>query len=116
MNKAKQDQLSALIAELSEEMMRDSERWFGESGTVRDFRFLALALCGEAGEYANVVKKIWRGSADPKSPAVRTQLAGEQTDILIYLLLGAHVQGMDLIKCYYNNVRPANEKRFGNAK
>jgi len=29
--------------------------------SIEDIRFLSLALCGEAGELANVVKKEWRG-------------------------------------------------------
>lgn len=29
-----------------------------------DERFLALALCGEAGELANMIKKRWRDGAD----------------------------------------------------
>lgn len=32
-----------------------------------DERFLALALCGEVGELANMVKKRWRDGADRAS-------------------------------------------------
>jgi NTP pyrophosphatase (non-canonical NTP hydrolase) len=42
--------------------------------------FLALAICGEAGELANLVKKIWRGDeVDPD------QIQDEIADIRIYL-------------------------------
>lgn len=42
--------------------------------------FLALAICGEAGELANLVKKSWRGdSVDPND--IRDEIA----DIRIYL-------------------------------
>jgi NTP pyrophosphatase (non-canonical NTP hydrolase) len=42
--------------------------------------FLALAICGEAGELANLVKKSWRG--DPvDSNAIQDEIA----DIRIYL-------------------------------
>lgn len=30
-------------------------------GSKDDIRFLSLALCGEAGELANMIKKEWRG-------------------------------------------------------
>jgi NTP pyrophosphatase (non-canonical NTP hydrolase) len=47
-------------------------------------RFLALALCGESGELANVVKKQWRDGKD------RTKKArAELCDVLAYgLMLG----------------------------
>ncbi len=32
----------------------------GTHGSADDIRFLALAMAGEAGEAANVVKKAWR--------------------------------------------------------
>jgi NTP pyrophosphatase (non-canonical NTP hydrolase) len=42
--------------------------------------FLALAICGEAGELANLVKKAWRGDeVDPN--AIRDEIA----DVRIYL-------------------------------
>lgn len=42
--------------------------------------FLALAICGEAGELANLVKKLWRG--DEVNPnLIRNEIA----DIRIYL-------------------------------
>lgn len=42
----------------------------------------ALCLAGEAGEVANVVKKIWR---DGDSPALRAHLAEEIVDLTIFL-------------------------------
>src|SRR5262245_31524658 len=42
--------------------------------------FLALAICGEAGELANLVKKMWRGD-DVDLAQIRDELA----DIRIYL-------------------------------
>lgn len=52
-----------------------------------DERFLALALCGEAGELANMVKKRWRDGAD-LSEEIRDEIA----DIRVYLEL--------LAKCF----------------
>jgi NTP pyrophosphatase (non-canonical NTP hydrolase) len=47
-----------------------------------DERFLALALCGEAGELANMIKKRWRDGAD-LSEEIRDEIA----DIRVYLEL-----------------------------
>jgi NTP pyrophosphatase (non-canonical NTP hydrolase) len=58
-------------------------------GEVRNF--LALAICGEAGELANMVKKLWQGDEiDPK------HLRDEIADIRIYLEHLAHHLGIDI--------------------
>jgi len=54
-----------------------------------DERFLALALCGEAGELANMIKKRWRDGAD-LTPEIREEIA----DIRVYLELIAHCFGI----------------------
>ena len=41
-----------------------SQRLAISSRSDMDERFLALALCGEAGELANMIKKRWRDGAD----------------------------------------------------
>jgi NTP pyrophosphatase (non-canonical NTP hydrolase) len=55
-----------------------------------DERFLALALCGEAGELANMIKKRWRDGVD-LSKEIREELA----DIQIYLELLAKCFGIE---------------------
>ena len=47
-----------------------------------DERFLALALCGEAGELANMVKKRWRDGVD-----LTEEIRDEIADIRVYLEL-----------------------------
>lgn len=60
------------------------------------------AMCGEAGETANVVKKLRRaetGTAsarDPEPPKLLADLAGEIADTIIYLDLLADHYGIDL--------------------
>src|SRR5262249_25610274 len=50
--------------------------------------FLALAICGEAGELANLVKKMWRGD-DVDAAQIRDEIA----DLRIYLEhLSRHLQ------------------------
>lgn len=58
-----------------------------------DERFLALALCGEAGELANMIKKRWRDGVD-LSEDIRDELA----DIRVYLELLAKCFGIEGIK------------------
>ena len=55
-----------------------------------DERFLALALCGEAGELANMIKKRWRDGAD-LSDEIREEIA----DIRVYLELLAKRFGIE---------------------
>ena len=52
-----------------------------------DERFLALALCGEAGELANMIKKRWRDGA-----SLIEEVRDEIADIRVYLEL--------LAKCF----------------
>lgn len=52
-----------------------------------DERFLALALCGEAGELANLIKKRWRDDA-----VLVEEVKDEIADIRVYLEL--------LAKCF----------------
>ena len=52
-----------------------------------DERFLALAICGEAGELANMIKKRWRDGAD-----LTEEIRDEIADIRVYLEL--------LAKCF----------------
>jgi NTP pyrophosphatase (non-canonical NTP hydrolase) len=55
-----------------------------------DERFLALALCGEAGELANYIKKRWRDGVD-LSEEIRDEIA----DIRVYLELLAKCFGVE---------------------
>ena len=55
-----------------------------------DERFLALALCGEAGELANMIKKRWRDGAD-----LSEQIRDEIADIRVYLELLAKCFGIE---------------------
>lgn len=55
-----------------------------------DERFLALALCGEAGELANMIKKRWRDGAD-----LSEEIKDELADIRVYLELLANQFGIE---------------------
>lgn len=62
----------------------------------QDIRFFALALCGEAGELANFVKKRWRDN-DRHEGDLRKECA----DVFAYTIMLADALGMgpdDLLK------------------
>lgn len=56
--------------------------------------FLVLCLCGEAGEAANLVKKIIRG--DFTLSEKKTEVVSELADVMIYLLKLSYQLGFDL--------------------
>lgn len=67
--------------------------------------FLALAICGEVGELANLVKKVWRGDeVDPN--AIRDELA----DIRIYLEHLSRALDIDLDRACDNKLDEVAER------
>ena len=89
---------------------KDSQDWF--PGQQDDIGFLTLALAGEVGELANIVKKIERGSLRMDDPQVRHEMTMEMTDVYIYLLNLAAVLKVDLSEVYHVK-RAVNVRRFG---
>ena len=55
-----------------------------------DERFLALGLCGEAGELANMIKKRWRDGVD-----LSDEICEEIADVRVYLELLAKCFGIE---------------------
>jgi len=81
-----------------------------EPWTYQDIRFLTLALCGECGELANLIKKHWRGDQvqlPEVDPAVREELA----DIRVYLHLLAKALHIDLDAAVFDKL-PRIEQKF----
>ncbi len=110
-----------LLVDLSRQCVADSQRWFpsispSENDTVRQTvtRVIhhTVAMFGEVGEFANIVKKIERGSLRLTDPNTRHDLGDELVDVLIYLLNIAGILKFDLL-AGYNDKRQFNEERFG---
>jgi NTP pyrophosphatase (non-canonical NTP hydrolase) len=95
---------------LIEQCSTDSVRWFPE--TANDIPFLTLAMCGEVGEVANLVKKIARKSHTMHEQ--QEKLAEEIVDVLIYLcnIMGQMPEEIDWAAVWIAK-RAYNEKRFG---
>jgi NTP pyrophosphatase (non-canonical NTP hydrolase) len=101
-----QNYLRAGIQEIQFVNMQRANRWHG--GDFRNWSGLewAGAMCGEAGEAANVAKKLRRveltldGNAKSERPLVPAELveklAGECADVFLYLCLLASRYDIDL--------------------
>jgi dCTP diphosphatase len=73
---------------------------------------MTLALAGEVGELANLIKKIERGSLNFNDAKVQFEVHMETTDVFIYLLNIAGLLRIDL-EAAYRVKRAENERRFG---
>lgn len=111
-----------LLDDLTQQCVEDSKRWFPEvcpkptdssRQTVLHLTHHTLAMFGEVGEFANLLKKIERGSLNLDDWDVHNDLAEELTDVFIYLLNIAGILNVDLL-AEYNRKRALNEARFGN--
>jgi NTP pyrophosphatase (non-canonical NTP hydrolase) len=98
------------LREIAAQVHRDSAFWFGEELTL-NAPYMCLALCGEVGEVANIIKKLQRGSL-VQTEEVRNDIAEEITDSFIYVIALAHACGVDLGKAY-DAKRAINIGRWG---
>lgn len=106
-----------LLVELTKQCVSDSRRWFpdvnpGPDASQREIIHHTVAMFGEMGEFANIVKKIERGSLNLENPNVQFNLRDELADVLIYLLNLAGILNVDLLYAY-GDKRVRNEERFG---
>lgn len=87
----------------------DTEPWTGADWSN--------AMCGEAGEAANVVKKLRRHetrtspAGDPGEAALHRALADEIADVLLYLDLLANHYGLDLEACVVPKFNRVSERQ-----
>ena len=97
------------ITTITEEIRKDTIEWFGPN-FVNDLGYLGLALSGETGEFANIVKKVMRGTLtyDEALKHMREEII----DVFIYVLMLAKALDMD-IQAEYQAKREFNHVRFG---
>lgn len=93
----------------------ESRGWFFHKAKNRkDFisklQYDSIALAGEVGEFANIVKKILRSGEHP-SEEMMQRLREELTDVFIYVILTSSLLNFDLEKEYLATLRK-NENRF----
>jgi NTP pyrophosphatase (non-canonical NTP hydrolase) len=75
--------------------------------TARPPEFFSLELCGEAGELANLEKKLWKGNATISHEAV----SDEAADVCIALMNYANARGVNLGDAVAAKLRRIEEKR-----
>lgn len=95
--------MSALMfAELRNVNVSRCRRWHPADSTPWTAADWSNALCGEAGELANVIKKIRRqetgarNEGDPSMDELRKMAAAELADVVIYADLLADFLGVNL--------------------
>jgi NTP pyrophosphatase (non-canonical NTP hydrolase) len=76
-------------------------------------QFLTIALAGETGEFANIVKKIVRG--DKTLNESKNALSSEMVDIFIYIIKLSYQLNIDLEKSFLEKLKE-NEIRFAKYK
>ena len=100
------------LGDMMLQMREDSDRWFG-AGTSENMTLMVLGICGEAGEVADLVKKVIRGSLTLEQAV--PEIKEECIDVLHYLLMVMGMLGVDVIE-EYKKKRAFNEARFGHGK
>ena len=104
-----------VLLNMSKQCLEDTERWFGDKPHVNTLLHQTLGMCGEVGEFANVVKKIDKGQLNINDATTKVRLAEELADVLTYTLSIAGILKIDLEKAY-TQVRANNQRRFTEGK
>lgn len=73
----------------------------------RGANFFALELNGEAGELANLEKKVWKGKTIPAD-----DFEDEAADVLIALLNYANARGIDLASAVEKKMAIIDQRRI----
>jgi NTP pyrophosphatase (non-canonical NTP hydrolase) len=96
-----------LLNQIAHQCLEDAVAWFPDSAP--DVVYSGLALAGEAGEYANILKKVVRG--DMTLQEAMPSLADELADVFTYTMLIAGQLHFDLLTEYVKK-REHNMIRF----
>ena len=73
-----------------------------------------LGLCGEVGEFANKIKKIYRDDNGLVSKEMYDNLLSELGDVLWYVANCATDLGMDLNSVAEMNIKKLEQRKIGN--
>ena len=106
---------TGLLNDIAAQCVSDTQRWFGDKPHVSTINHQTLGLCGEVGEFANVVKKIDKGQLDLRDAKTKVRLAEEMADIFTYLMNLSGMLNIDMEKAYIG-VRTNNNRRFTEVK
>ena len=73
----------------------------------REPRFFALELCGEAGELANLEKKIWKGRSVDDADFI-----DEAADVVIAILNYSNARGIDIARAVSEKMAEIDRRRL----
>ncbi|SRR6266496_6046026 len=100
--------------ELSIIAQRNSLRWFPDD-TATSLSHMTLALCGEVGALANIMKLIDRGEINPNDAHAHFDMVMRLADVFVYVLNIAALLKCDLLRAYEQKTIE-NEKRFADSR
>lgn len=110
MGGAEESQGTHTLQALVQQCLADNSRWF--PAMAGDPLHHALGVAGEAGEVANLMKKVHRGDQSLEDVDVCVQLTEELVDVLVYVFSLCGILDVDL-EAAYDAKRTKNEQRFG---
>jgi NTP pyrophosphatase (non-canonical NTP hydrolase) len=91
--------LRVLVADHVEPVQQGFDAYQQAAFIARPPEFFCLELCGEAGELANLEKKLWKGR-----DIAHADLADEAADIFIALMNYCNARGIDLSHAVANKL------------
>lgn len=108
------------MKEFSNTIIGDWQTWrrlqshYPGQQTMEGLQYALLALCGEAGEAANVLKKVIRDERSSLSQERKVELLLELGDVLWYIDAAAEELGADLNDVVLLNTRKIEDrKKYG---
>lgn len=87
-------------------LQREFDRYQRAAFPERPSHFFSLELCGEAGELANLEKKVWKGRTIDAAAFV-----DEAADVVIAVLNYANSRGIDLADAVERKMAKIEERR-----
>src|SRR3989344_3003207 len=97
MTRLKEPKVSGL-----DQIQKEFDHYQNEAFEKRQANFFALELCGEAGELANLEKKLWR---DPQREIDMQKLSDEAADVFIALMNYCNTRGVPLETAVRNKLQ-----------
>ena len=94
--------------EFQREALKTLKKWGRLREDLNDIVYLVLAINGEAGEVAEVVKKAWRDGKEID----KDWLVEELGDVLWYIAVLSHELGVPLSEVMERNIKKLRE-RYG---
>lgn len=96
---------------LAKKSLSNSDRWFADSTVSRSLPHMMLAMCGEVGQVADLIKHLDRGDTSLSDTKTRVELATELADVFIYFLNICAKLNIDP-QVIYDHRTADNERRF----